>query len=132
VGARLAADAVVLFHFAFVLFVALGGLLALRWPRIGWVHVPCAVWGALVEWTGLVCPLTPLENHFRLAAGLAAYEGGFIARYILPVLYPAGLTRGVQIALGTAVMALNLAVYAALWQRRRGRTSSSRRAGTSL
>jgi len=118
VGWHLAADAVVLFHFCFVLFVVLGGLLALRWPQVAWVHLPCALWGALVEWTGFICPLTPLEKWLRVKAGLDAYEGGFIARYMLSLLYPAGLTRGIQIALGVALLTLNLAIYAALWLRR--------------
>jgi len=118
VGWHLAADAVVLFHFCFVLFVVLGGLLALRWPQVAWVHLPCALWGALVEWTGFICPLTPLEKWLRVKAGLDAYEGGFIARYMLSLLYPAGLTRGIQIALGMALLTLNLAIYAALWLRR--------------
>ena len=117
-GWHLAADAVVLFHFCFVLFVVLGGLLALRWPQVAWVHLPCALWGALVEWTGFICPLTPLEKWLRVKAGLDAYEGGFIARYMLSLLYPAGLTRGIQIALGVALLTLNLAIYAALWLRR--------------
>jgi hypothetical protein len=117
---RLLAELIVLVHFGFVLFVVLGGLLVLRWPRLAWFHLPAAVWGGLIELTGVICPLTPLEKWLRLAGGLAAYEGGFIAHYILPVLYPAGLTRGIQIALGVAVTALNLAVYATLALRRRG------------
>jgi hypothetical protein len=117
--ARFAADAVVVFHLCFVLFVCLGSLVALRWPRAAWLHLPCAVWGVLVEFTGLICPLTPLENHLRVLAGEAAYRGGFIARYIMPVLYPDGLTRAVQIALGVCVATLNVAAYAALLQRRR-------------
>ena len=117
-GWHLAADAVVLFHFCFVLFVVLGGLLALRWPQVAWVHLPCALWGALVEWTGFICPLTPLEKWLRVKAGLDAYEGGFIVRYMLSLLYPAGLTRGIQIALGVALLTLNLAIYAGLWLRR--------------
>ena len=113
-----AAEAVVVFHFAFVLFIVLGGLLVWRWPRLAWLHLPAATWGALVELTGVICPLTPLEKWLRTAAGLASYEGGFIAHYLLPILYPAGLTRGVQLALGTFVVALNLAVYAH-WLRQR-------------
>lgn len=116
---RLAAEAVVLVHFAFVLFVVLGGLLVLRWPRLAWFHLPAAIWGGLIELTGFICPLTPLEKWLRQAGGLAAYEGGFIAHYILPVLYPAGLTRGVQVALGVSVTLLNAAIYWAVWRRRR-------------
>ena len=119
----LAADAVVAFHFTFVLFVVLGGLLVRRWPRVAWVHLPCAVWGGLVELTGLICPLTPLEKWLRDQAGLASYGGGFIAHYIVPILYPAGLTRGVQLVLAVFVVALNLAVYAGWWRARRRRAA---------
>jgi len=119
----LAAEAVVAFHFAFVLFVVLGGLLVWRWPRVAWIHLPCAVWGALVEVTGLICPLTPLEKWLRDQAGLASYGGGFIAHYIVPILYPAGLTRGVQLVLAVFVVALNLAVYAGWWRARQRRVA---------
>jgi hypothetical protein len=123
----LAAEAVVAFHLAFVLFVVLGGLLVRRWPRAAWVHLPCAVWGALVEITGLICPLTPLEKWLRESAGQASYGGGFIAHYIVPLLYPAGLTRGAQLLLAVFVVALNAAVYVGWW-RARGR---QRRLGAS-
>ena len=119
--ARLGADGVVAFHFCFVLFVGVGGLLALRWPRVAYAHLPVAVWGVLVEWTSLICPLTYLENRLRTAAGMQGYQGGFIARYMVPLIYPEGLTRGVQIAIGVGVLTLNVAVYAALLQRRRAR-----------
>ena len=123
------AEAVVVLHFAFVLFVVLGGLLVLRWPRLGWLHLPAAVWGGLIELTGLICPLTPLEKALREAGGLVGYEGGFIAHYILPVLYPAGLTRGIQVTLGVAVTLLNAAIYARVLRRRRrgaeGRATAS-------
>ena len=108
-----------LVHFAFVVFVVLGGLLALRWPRLIWAHLPCALWGAVIEFTGAVCPLTPLENRLRQQAGSAGYAGGFIEHYLMPVLYPAGLTRGMQIGLGVAVIVVNLAVYG--WILRRWR-----------
>jgi hypothetical protein len=116
---RILADLVVGLHAAFVVFVVVGGLLALRWPRVALVHLPAAVWGALIEFQGWICPLTPLEKSLRAAAGLAGYEGGFIEHYLLPVLYPSGLTRGVQLVLGTAVVAINLGVYGYLWLRRR-------------
>ena len=119
--AHLLADAVVLLHLGFILFVACGGFLALRWPKAAWVHVPAAVWGALVELAGWVCPLTPLENRLRLAAGGDAYAGGFIDRYIVPVVYPAGLDRELQVALGLAVIVGNLAVYGWLLLRIRRR-----------
>ena len=122
----LAADFVVAFHFTFVMFVVLGGLLVWRWPRVAWVHLPCAVWGALIELTGLICPLTPLEKWLRDQAGFASYEGGFIAHYIVPILYPAGLTRGVQLVLGVFVVTLNVAVYVGWWRARRRRAAAVR------
>lgn len=108
---RALADLVLVVHLTFVLFVVLGGLLVLRWPRAAWVHVPAAIWGVLIEYTGWICPLTPLENSFRARGGEAGYSGGFIAHYIQPLLYPAGLTRGTQIVLGTFVLLLNLSAY---------------------
>lgn len=120
---RLGADAVVALHFAFVVFVAIGAFFVLRWPRLAWAHVPAAIWGAGIELAGGICPLTPLENRLRRLAGEAGYSGGFIEHYLLPVLYPGGLTRGVQIALGVLVVAVNLAVYAWILTRRRGGSS---------
>jgi len=105
------AEIVVGFHVGFVLFVVLGGLLVLRWPRVAWVHLPAAAWGALIEFAGWICPLTPLENRLRRASGTAEYAGGFVEHYLLPVLYPAGLTRGVQYVLGACVVVVNAAVY---------------------
>ena len=113
------ADVVVLVHFAFVAFVVLGGLLALRWPRIAWLHVPAVIWGALVEFTGWICPLTPLENRLRRGAGEASYQGDFIAHYILPALYPEDLTRTDQLVLGGIALAVNVAVYALVVVRHR-------------
>jgi len=106
------AELIVAVHFAFVVFVVLGGLLALRWPRVAWIHLPAVIWGVLIEFTGWICPLTPLENRLRRAGGEAAYEGDFIAHYILPVLYPDGLTRTDQLMLGGVALAINVAVYA--------------------
>ncbi len=117
--AKTAADIVVLLHLAFILFVAAGGLLVLRWPRLAWMHVPAIIWGALIEFAGWICPLTPLENRLRAAAGEAAYAGGFIDRYIMPIVYPAGLTRGMQLGLGVAVIAVNLVIYGRLVIRRK-------------
>lgn len=116
---RFLADVIVLVHLAFILFVAAGGLLVLRWPRLAWMHVPAVVWGALIELAGWICPLTPLENRLRASAGDAAYPGGFIDRYIMPIVYPAGLTRGLQLTLGVAVIAVNLVVYSSLVLRRK-------------
>jgi hypothetical protein len=120
--ARLAADAVVLFHLGFILFVVLGGLLALRWRKVVWVHVPAAVWGAFIEFSGWICPLTPLENWLRAAGGSPGFSGEFIDHYVLPVVYPAGLTRGLQVVLGAAVVAVNAGVYGVLLVRRLGQT----------
>jgi hypothetical protein len=113
------ADLIVAIHFAFVLFVVLGGLLVLRWPRVAYVHVPAAVWGVLIEFAGWICPLTPVENSLRIRAGGAGYRGGFIEHYILPVLYPSALTRGIQLVLGVLVLLLNLAIYGYLLRRQR-------------
>jgi hypothetical protein len=112
------ADILVLLHFAFVLFVILGGLVVLRWPRVVYLHIPAAVWGALIEFSGWICPLTPLEHSLREQAGEVGYKGGFIDHYILSVLYPSGLTRNIQLVLGSFVLALNLAIYLCLLQRR--------------
>lgn len=118
---RRAADLVLLTHFAFVLFVIFGGLLALRWRRLAWVHVPVAVWGTIIEFVGFVCPLTPLENWLRRRGGEAGYSGGFIDHYIIATLYPAGLTRATQLVLGCLVLALNVVVYT-IFVRRRSRS----------
>ena len=118
-GFRVAADVVVLTHFSFVLFVVLGGLLTLHRRWWAWLHLPAAVWGALIEFAGWICPLTPLERWLRVQAGEGGYEGGFIQHYIVSVLYPAGLTRSVQIGLGLAVVILNLAIYWTIFIRKR-------------
>src|SRR4030095_6053083 len=108
---QLAAGSVVLLHFAFVIFVVAGGLLAIRWPRAMWIHMPAALWGVLIEMTGWVCPLTPLENYLREQGVATGYQGEFIAHYIVPVLYPAGLTRDWQLVLGGFAFAVNAVVY---------------------
>jgi Protein of Unknown function (DUF2784) len=118
---RFLADLVVVLHFAFVLFVVLGGLFALRWPRAAWLHLPAALWGAGIEFLAGICPLTPLENHLRHLGGEAGYAGGFVEHYVLPVLYPAGLSRDVQLVLGTIVVVLNVVIYMVVWRRRRSR-----------
>ena len=107
----LAADFVVVLHVAFVGFVVFGGVLVARWRRLAWVHVPAALWGTAVELGGWVCPLTPLENWLRERGGDAAYQGPFIERYVMPLLYPASLTRGWQVALGLFALAVNVVVY---------------------
>ena len=120
---RVLADLVLAVHFGFVLFVVLGGLLVLRWPRLAWVHIPAAIWGVLIEYAGWICPLTPLENSFRMKSGEAGYSGGFVEHYLLPTLYPAGLTRSIQLVLGSAVLFLNLAVYAIVLSKMRNRAA---------
>lgn len=117
------ATLVVLAHFGFILFVMFGGLFALRWPRAPWVHLPCFLWGSWIELSGGICPLTPLENQLRRAAGEAAYAGSFIEHYILPVMYPSGLTRTVQLGLAAGLVVLNVAIYA--WVIRRRRTAAT-------
>ena len=115
---RALADLVLVVHLAFVLFVVLGGVLVLKWTRVAWLHVPAAVWGVLIEYSGWICPLTPLENSLRERGGGAGYSGGFIEHYIQPVLYPAGLTRGTQIVLGSLALLVNLTAYGVVVARR--------------
>ena len=114
---RILADAVVLLHAGFVAFVVAGGFLVWRWRPVVWAHVPCALWGVAIEFGGWICPLTPLENALRVRAGLEGYRGGFVEHYVIPTLYPAGLTRPTQALLGTLALAVNLAAYALLWRR---------------
>lgn len=119
---RLLADTVVVLHLAFVAFVVLGGLLVLRRPRLAWLHLPAAVWGAWVEFAGWICPLTPLENWLRQRGGEAAYTTSFVERYLMPVLYPSALSRELQWTLGAFVVIVNAAIYVtAVRRRRRGR-----------
>ncbi|MEW6543112.1 MAG: DUF2784 domain-containing protein [Nitrospirota bacterium] len=119
---RALADLVVLLHLAFVLFVVFGGFLVLRWQGLAWLHVPAALWGAAIEFGGWICPLTPLENWLRVQGGESGYGGGFVDHYLLPTLYPEGLTRELQLVLGLIVIVINLSVYWLLWHRLR-RTS---------
>lgn len=114
---RLLADLVLVVHAAFVVFVVLGGLAVLRWPRLAWIHLPAAIWGAGIEFAGGICPLTPLENHWRRLAGEQGYPGGFVEHYLMAALYPEGLTRDLQIGLGLAVLAVNAAIYVRVWSR---------------
>jgi uncharacterized protein DUF2784 len=116
---RILADAVLVLHLAFIAFVMLGGFLVLRFPALAWIHLPAVVWAVATEFLHLVCPLTPLENRLRALGGEAGYSGGFIAHYLTAWIYPAGLTREIQWLLGFAVIAINLAIYLKLGQRRR-------------
>lgn len=115
------ADLVVVVHFGFIVFALFGALLALRWPGVLWVHAPAALWAVAIELAGWICPLTPLENSLRSAGGAAGYPGGFVERYLLAVIYPPGLTREVQIALGLGLLAINAVAYLAVWCRWRTR-----------
>jgi hypothetical protein len=108
---RILADAVLAIHLGFILFVVAGGLLVLWRQSVAWLHIPAVAWGALIEFQGWVCPLTPLEIWARQRAGETGYSGGFIEHYLLPVIYPAALTRDVQITLGALVLAVNVLVY---------------------
>ena len=112
-------SAVLIAHLVFALFVVLGGVLVLRWPKLAWIHLPAVAWAAFAEFSASICPLTPLEIYLRLSAGEAGYTGGFIDHYVTSALYPDGLTRGTQIALGAAVVAVNAALYVVALMRSR-------------
>lgn len=112
---RFLADAVVVVHFVFVLFVLFGGALLFRRKWTAWLHVPAVLWGILIQFSGWICPLTPLENRLRALSGAGGYETGFVAHYIMPVLYPAGLTREIQFVLGALVLVVNVGFYGSAW-----------------
>ena len=112
---RILADLVALIHLAFVVFVLFGGLLTLHWHWMPLAHLPAAVWGAMVSLFGWYCPLTPLENYLRRAAGGGEYAGGFVEHYLLPLIYPTSLTRGGQMVLGALVLAINVGIYTWVW-----------------
>ena len=114
---RVLANAVVVGHALFILFIVVGGFLAWRWHGVAILHLPCAVWGVLIEYNGWICPLTPLENSLRLRAGEQGYSGGFVEHYLVPAIYPAGLTPRIQVVLGSAVLAVNLVAYVVLVRR---------------
>jgi hypothetical protein len=119
---HLLADAVLVAHVLFIGFVLGGGLLLWRWPEVVWLHVPAVAWGAFVEFVGWECPLTPLENHFRTLGGGRPYEGDFVARYLLPAVYPGELSRTMQFMLGTIVVLVNGVLYARfIWGGGRGK-----------
>ena len=112
------ADVVALTHLAFIVFALLGGLLALRWRWIPWVHLPAACWGVAVEFFGWFCPLTPIENALHRASGAAGYSGGFIERHLMPILYPAEFAREFQLFLASVLIGVNVAVYLMVWHHR--------------
>jgi hypothetical protein len=118
---RWLAELVVVAHAAFVVFAVLGGCLVLWRPWVAWLHIPAFAWAVFIEYAGWVCPLTPLENALRVRAGVTPYSGGFVEHYVLRALYPSGLTRGIQLLLGSLVLGVNLAAYAMVLARRRRR-----------
>lgn len=122
---RVLADLVVVAHALFVAFALLGGTLVLWRPSVAILHLPAAAWAAWVEFTATICPLTPLENHLRRAAGAAGYEGGFVDHYLIPVLYPAGLTPGLQTLIGLVVVVVNVSIYGFAWWRWRHNRSTA-------
>jgi hypothetical protein len=111
------ADALVILHLVFIVFVLIGAFMALKWRTLIWVHIPCLIWGVLVEMLGWYCPLTPIENSFREQAGLATYSGDFVMQYIMPIIYPPELTRSLQIFFGLVVLLLNMVAYGLLIRR---------------
>lgn len=116
---RLAADLVLVTHFAFIILVVCGALVVIRYPRFAWMHVPAASWGAFVELSGQICPLTYLENFLRMQAGQDGYSVSFVEQYILPLVYPAGLTRNLQYLLGGLVVGINVIIYASILIRKK-------------
>lgn len=108
---RIIADFLVIVHLAFIYFVLFGGILVMRWQWVSVFHLPAVAWGALIEFQGWICPLTPLELHYRLLAGQSGYTDGFIEHYLIPIIYPSGLTRPIQIAISLFVITINLTIY---------------------
>lgn len=109
---KIAADITMIVHLLFILFVLLGGLLVFRWRWMMLAHLPCVIWVALLEFYGWICPLTPLEQHLRLAGNQQGYSGGFVEHYLFPIIYPSGLTPQIQIIIGSLVIAINVVIYA--------------------
>ena len=119
---RVLADLVLVAHLLFIVFAALGALLVVRRNWIAFIHIPTALWAALIEFAGWYCPLTPLENWLRVRGGDQGYEQGFVEHYLLPIIYPGSLTREIQIVLGVLVVSVNVLLYLRIWRRRRGGT----------
>ncbi len=112
------ADLVLIVHALFIIFVIFGGLTVLKWHKFIWINIPCATWGALIEFFGWICPLTYLENYFRESGNATNYDNSFIQHYLLPIIYPAELTTGIQIWLGIVVVVVNLTIYCIVWRYR--------------
>ena len=117
----LLADLIVVLHLLFVVFALLGGLLVVKWPRLVWLHLPVVTWGAVTEFFGLICPLTPLEIWLRQQTNTDPYHGGFISHYLVPLIYPPGLTLGMQWLLGGGLLICNGLIYAWLYRRKHQR-----------
>jgi len=115
---QIAADFVVLLHFAFIVFVLAGGLLVFKWRWLIWLHIPAVIWGALIVMVGWICPLTPIENMLRHTAGGEVYSSSFIEHYLIPLIYPSTLNRELFIAMGIFVIVINVAVYTVLFVKR--------------
>ncbi|MFP3874390.1 MAG: DUF2784 domain-containing protein [Thiohalophilus sp.] len=120
----LLAELTVLAHFLFVVFVTVGGLAVLRWPKLAWLHLPALLWGIYIQFSGGYCPLTPLEKTFRQLAGMNTYEGGFINHYLIPIIYPPGLTYEMQIMIGIVLIVFNVLIYSLVVYRQRRRGNS--------
>jgi hypothetical protein len=118
----LAADALLVAHGLFIGWVVLGAFAVARWPRLAWLHLPAAAWGVWIEWSGGICPLTPLEWRLRAAAGQGGHAGGFVEHYLGALIYPQGLTRELQFVFGAGVLVLNVALYVWIWRRRAARS----------
>ena len=114
---RALADGVILIHFAFVLFVVAGGIMVLYRPKLAWVHLPCVAWGALIEFGGWICPLTPLENYLRYRGAAGGYNESFVERYLISIIYPQMLTPRIQIVLGVVLLGINALIYGWIWYR---------------
>ena len=121
---KLIADALIIVHLFFILFVLLGGLLVLKWQKIALLHLPCVLWGALLEFYGWICPLTPLENYFRESGGASRYTEGFIDHYIIPLIYPSGLDRNTQVVFGIIVITVNIIAYALVLRKQSNKRKS--------
>ena len=121
----LTADSIVLIHFAFILFVILGGFLALKWRRFIWLHLPAVLWGVIIEFSGWICPLTTLENKLYQSKDARTYSNGFIEHYIIPVIYPEQLTQNIQIILGVILMVINLFIYTLIYKKWAGKAEKT-------
>ena len=118
----LLADLIVILHLGFIVFAVLGAVLLFKWPRLVWLHVPAVIWAAITEFMGLICPLTPLENWLRQQAGADPYQSSFISHYLLPLIYPPGLTPSIQWVLGGILITLNVVIYAWLYRFKKKQT----------